>query len=353
MQFFTFAKQSKQSVILHINTKKGMGYLPAMNDKEGKWHGVGPFDVESGEVYSNHLPNHISWSEAYSVLLREEISKHSNIKLVSPATLLGSSLDELHKAYPNNVIDVGINEEHALVMSASMARNGLIPIVSIYSTFLQRAYDYLNNDIARVDSHVILLIDRSGLVGGDGSTHQGIFDVSFMNALPNMQIAMASNIEEAKGLLSYAIAEKHPIAIRFPKCDVLNKDIVEAEEIKEPKWKIVNEIKDINILTYGDFVNDYIEEKEYGLINALFIKPLDLDVLQALDGKKLVVVEEVIKSGSLASAILNKISDLGLNITLKSFAIDDCYPYVATRAELIKDFKLDKESILKYIKNIF
>ena len=343
IEYLRFAKNCNESVILKINTIKGKGYTYAEDDKEGRWHGVGKFDVASGEVIKDSINK--SWSKGISEILDKKLEENKNIRIISPATLVGSSLSSLKEKYPNEVIDVGINEEHAVVMASAMARNGIIPIVSIYSTFLQRSYDYLVNDIDRTNAHVVFLIDRAGLVAGDGSTHQGIFDVAMMLPLPNFKIAMPSNNIEAKALIDYAIKEEGPIAIRYPKCDI---EISTGElTIDSPKWLIVNEISDVNLLTYGEYVNDFkdfCKEHHIGLINALFIKPLDLEVLKSLNNKKVIVLEEVIKNASLSSEILVKINEEKLNIKVEAYSVND-YPDIGTRLELQKDFKVDFDSI--------
>ena len=347
IEYLRFAKNCSESVILKINTIKGKGYTYAEDDKEGRWHGVGKFDVASGEVIKDSINK--SWSKGISEILDKKLEENKNIRIISPATLVGSSLSSLKEKYPNEVIDVGINEEHAVVMASAMARNGIIPVVSIYSTFLQRSYDYLVNDIDRTNTHVVFLIDRAGLVAGDGSTHQGIFDIAMMLPLPNFKIAMPSNNIEAKALIDYAIKEMSPIAIRYPKCDI---EISSGElTIDSPKWLILNEISDVNLLTYGDYVNefkDFCNEHHIGLINALFIKPLDLEILRSLNNKKVIVLEEVIKNASLSSEILVKINEEKLNIKVEAYNVND-YPDIGTRLELQKDFKVDFDSIKEKI----
>ena len=347
IEYLRFAKNCNESVILKINTIKGKGYTYAEDDKEGRWHGVGKFDVASGEVIKDSINK--SWSKGISEILDKKLEENKNIRIISPATLVGSSLSSLKEKYPNEVIDVGINEEHAVVMASAMARNGIIPVVSIYSTFLQRSYDYLVNDIDRTNTHVVFLIDRAGLVAGDGSTHQGIFDIAMMLPLPNFKIAMPSNNIEAKALIDYAIKEEGPIAIRYPKCDI---EISSGElTIDSPKWLILNEISDVNLLTYGDYVNefkDFCNEHHIGLINALFIKPLDLEILRSLNNKKVIVLEEVIKNASLSSEILVKINEEKLNIKVEAYNVND-YPDIGTRLELQKDFKVDFDSIKEKI----
>ncbi len=348
--YLKFAKNMDQSVVLHINTKKGLGYDFAMNDKNGTWHGVSPFNVETGKSLAKQNENYISWSKGLSTILEEFIPLHENVKIISPATLVGAEMSDLQNKFPNQIIDVGINEEHAMVMASAMSRNGIKPYVSIYSTFLQRAYDYINNDIARSNNNVTLLIDRCGLIPGDGSTHQGIFDVSFLSPLPNMKIAMPSNLKEAKALIEYSYKNDSPFAIRIPKCETSINTNCDDIAINEPKWLILNEISKVNIITYGEFVNELKDNLEgLGLINALFIKPVDSNILNQLKDTKVIIIEEVVKQGSLASLIMTYNFENNLNLDIISLGIDDYYPEVGSRTELLREARLDKESILEII----
>ena len=349
IEYFKFAKNCDESIILQINTIKGKGYQYSENDKEGKWHGVGKFNVETGEIYSN---NQITWSKYISTLLEGKLKENNKIRIISPATLVGTSLSKLKDEYPNEVIDVGINEEHACVMASAMARGGIIPIISIYSTFLQRSYDYLVNDIDRSDTHVVFLIDRAGLVAEDGSTHQGIFDVAMLLPLFYFEIVMPSNDKEAQALLDYGINKcKHPFALRYPKCNLETSD--EDIIIDKPVWKIENEIKDINVLSYGDNINylKSLKDENVGIINCMFIKPIDEEVLLSLNNTAIIIVEEVSKNSSLFSYILEKINEKNLNIIVYAFNINE-YPKIGSRLELQQDNHLDIESVRNKIKEI-
>ena len=349
IEYFKFAKNCDESIILQINTIKGKGYQYSENDKEGKWHGVGKFNVETGEIYSN---NQITWSKYISTLLESQLKSNNKIRIISPATLVGTSLSKLKDEYPNEVIDVGINEEHACVMASAMARGGIIPIISIYSTFLQRSYDYLVNDIDRSNTHVVFLIDRAGLVAEDGSTHQGIFDVAMLLPLFNFEIVMPSNDKEAQALLDYGINKcKHPFALRYPKCNLATSD--DDIIIDKPVWKIENAIKDINVLSYGDNINylKSLKDENVGIINCMFIKPIDEEVLLSLNNTTIIIVEEVSKNSSLFSYILEKINEKNLNIIVYAFNINE-YPKIGSRLELQQDNHLDIESVRNKIKEI-
>lgn len=353
IRYFNFAKTCTESIVLHVVTKKGYGYTPAMNDKTGKWHGVGKFNKETGEIYDYTKPGFISWSDCVADILEHEIANNDKIRLICPATLSGSKFNRTLELHKEQVLDVGINEELACVMAASMSRNGVIPVISIYSTFFQRCYDYVNNDIARSNNHVIFLLDRCGVVGGDGSTHQGVFDISFLSSLPNMVISQPKDKEECARLIKTAINSSNPFVIRYPKEDVLNKEIdsFNVSPLEIGKWEIVNDIKDINVITYGPMVNELRNYNDFGLINARFIKPIDLDILRKLSNKVVYVCEEVVKNGSLYSLISAVNEEEKLNIDLKFVGLLDQYvTSLGSRCEIKKELSIDKDSILNQIR---
>ena len=220
-KYLELAKKSKESIVIHVRTQKGKGYKPAEQDQIGKWHSVAPFNIESGKSVND---KGLSWSKAIANLVTEEAIKNDKIHIIAPAMIYSGGFSEFQEKYPNRITDVGIAELHASVMASSIAKEGLIPVIPIYSTFLQRAYDGINHDLARPNLHAILLVDHAGIISSDGSTHQGIFDLSLLNSLPNMTIMMPKNLSEAKALLKIAINDlKGPVAFRFPKGSVKEK----------------------------------------------------------------------------------------------------------------------------------
>lgn len=344
IKYFNFAKNSKQSVVLHIKTIKGKGYELSENDEIGKWHGVKPFDISTGKPLKLEDDNKVSWGKGICGILANLGTEYPQLYVISPAMIGGSNLGCFKNKFPERIIDVGIAESHAVVMAASLSRNNIIPVVSIYSTFLQRAYDQISHDVCRNNNHVIFLIDRAGLNGGDGSTHQGIFDISFLSHLPNMTIAMPKDLSEARNLMHFAINHNGPVAIRYPKelTDIIP---YQREKIELGSWVIEKPINKVNIITYGEIVNEFKEKlpDKVGLINARFIKPLDEKVLSQLEGTRLLVVEEVIKHGSLGSLIRDK----NLNIEVETYGVDDIYLDAGTTKELREELGIDVDSILK------
>lgn len=348
IKYFTYAKKADTSVVIHLNTIKGKGYKYAEEDVNGEWHGTGPFDIETGKQLKVYDKNIEPWGKGIEESVTNVLKENSNARVINPAMIVGTFFQDVQKAFPKQILDVGINEEHAVVMAASMSRNGLIPIVSIYSTFLQRSYDGICHDVCRSDNHVIFLLDHAGIVSGDGSTHQGVFDIPMLLPMPNMVIATPSNLTEAKKLIEMAVKIKHPFTIRYPKGDV-DSSITSDNDVEFGKWNVLRELTDVNIISYGDTVNELnskLANKHVGLINALFVKPIDLELLKKLKGTKVIVVEEVMKTCCLATVIMQYNFKYHLDLDIVSYGIDDCYLQCGSRNELKEELGIDVDSIV-------
>ena len=347
IKYFNYAKKQESSVIIHLNTIKGKGYKYAEEDINGFWHGTGPFDISTGKQICKLPDNVVPWGKAICNSLLDVLAKMKNIKVINPAMIVGTFFEEIEEKYPDQIIDVGINEEHGVVMAAAMSRNDLIPIVSIYSTFLQRAYDEVLHDVCRSDNHVIFLLDHAGIVSSDGSTHQGVFDIPMLLSMPNMVISTPSNVYEAKQLLEIAINTKHPFAIRYPK-DNIDITINNGIDVEFGKWQILKPISDVNIISYGDTINEIMAKaNNVGVINAIFIKPIDIDCLMKLKNKKVIIVEEVMLNSSLSSMILKYNNDLKLNIDICSYGVNEQFIECGSRKEIKQQLGIDIDTILK------
>ena len=351
IKYLNYAKNYDESVVLHVKTIKGKGYKYSETDSLGQWHGVNPFDIETGEITNTKPYNEIKWNDIVSNSLINLLNEKDNIIIISPGMINGTGLDDIKLKYPDKVIDVGINEELAIVMGASLSRNGIVPIIPIYSTFLQRSYDELNNDINRSNNHIILLIDHSGVVSHDGSTHQGIYDVSFLSHLNNFIITAPKNQNEFDQLLKLAYRTNNPFAIRYNKGNT----IISKENIKIDfgKWVIELPLKEINVLTYGVSVNTFKDEitsskKNIGLINAIFIKPFDEELLNKLNNSKLIIYEEVVSGGSLYSLISDYVIKNNLKIDVIHYAINDIIKE-GTKEEILDKLGLNIQKIVTEI----
>ena len=355
ISYLEMAKKSNRPVLLHVITEKGKGYKYAESDIEGIWHGISPFDKETGIIKSKN-DGLISWSEVISNHLIDIAKTNKDIIAITPAMANGSKLNKFKEIYKDRFIDVGIAEEHALVMANSMAIAGKKPFVSIYSTFLQRGYDQVFHDIARMDSNVVIGIDRAGIVGEDGETHQGLYDIAFLNHIPNMIIAAPKNSSEAKGILEFAFNSKHPFAIRYSKqrIEYNNESIV----ISDYSWEEIKKGSDAVIITYGDFVNNAKiivnnlkkDKLNVGIINARFIKPIDTSMLDKIikTKKPIIVYEEACLIGSLGSMISSYI--VNSNTKIKCFGIKDTFVKQGKYDIIIKKLGLDVDTMTSNIK---
>lgn len=213
-------KHHRGPIVVHVLTKKGKGYPYAENDKDGKWHGVSQFDPASGQPLARVPAGHCSWSEVISRIVCDLARNDRDIIAITPAMKSGSKLDNFAREFPNRFFDCGIAEEHAATFAAALAASGKRPFLSVYSSFLQRAYDSVNHDIARMDLPVVIGIDRCGLVGEDGATHHGVFDISMLHAIPNLILSQPKDADEARALLREAFAQEHPFCIRYPRGNV-------------------------------------------------------------------------------------------------------------------------------------
>lgn len=299
-----WAKTIKTPKIIHIKTIKGKGFEHAEKDQV-LWHAPGKFNKISGERIKTKS------TKTYPQILGESLLKifeeKPNTFAVTPAMLTGSALMDLKQKFPKRVVDVGIAEQHAVTFSAGLACQNIIPFCVIYSTFLQRAYDQVIHDVALQSLPVIFCIDRAGLVGNDGATHHGYFDITFMNAIPHMIVACPIDEHELKQMLSLAVQLKQPMSIRYPKSTISNQDLG-IEKVKCFKSKILKKGEKIAILstgTIGQNISKAIEYTDFAWVHFPFVKPLDTQALDSIlkKYKKIVCVEEGIKSGGFGESV--------------------------------------------------
>ncbi|EAC3455327.1 1-deoxy-D-xylulose-5-phosphate synthase [Listeria monocytogenes] len=309
------AKRAKGPVLLHIVTKKGKGYQPAELDSRGTWHGTGPYKVETGS-FIKPAKRAASWSSVISNELIRLAEMDERIVAITPAMPVGSKLEKFAKAFPERFFDVGIAEQHATTMAAGLATQGMKPFLAIYSTFLQRAYDQLVHDVCRQKLNVVIGIDRAGLVGADGETHQGVFDISFLNSIPNMTISMPKDEVEARQLMDTAFSYNDgPFAIRYPRGEATGVQVVESNTlIPIGQWETIIQPLDAVILTFGPTIElalkaaEQLEIEGYrvGVINARYIKPLDEALLHQILKQKIPIltVEESLLKGGFGASVL-------------------------------------------------
>ena len=347
-------KERKEPVVLHVLTKKGKGYLPSENDVEGDFHGVGPFDIETGKPLKND--GTISISKVVSNYLVEK-RKNLEFKVITPAMKSGAKLQEFAELYPDDFYDVGIAEEHAAVMSAGISLAKKNVVLLMYSTFAQRAYDQILNDISRQDLKVIIGIDRAGIVGEDGQTHQGIYDVAMFMAMPNIVVTMPKDDKEIIELFNYGFNQNHPFVIRYPRGNVSPKEIDSTLTCKF-EWPILNEGNKGIVIGYGPNIDRIshlvsINHLDLMVVNARFIKPMDLDTLDNLFKLNLpiIVIEEVVSSGTLYHKILEYKEENNYNshVYRHSFDSNTLIPH-GKISDVYSHYGLSDEDLLNLLK---
>ncbi|EGQ0306192.1 1-deoxy-D-xylulose-5-phosphate synthase [Staphylococcus pseudintermedius] len=354
------ADSINKPVLIHVVTKKGKGYHPAENDKIGTWHGLGPYKLETGEQIKGQTQGP-SWSQLMSDEILSYAKKDRRVVAITPAMPVGSKLTKFQSELPEQFFDVGIAEQHAVTMAAGLAIEGMKPYVAIYSTFLQRAYDQVLHDVDRQNLNVIFGVDRSGLVGADGETHQGVFDVGFLTQFPNMIVTMPKDENEAKNLVYTAMHHAQgPIAIRYPRGNGLGVEITDKREhLPIGTWEDLTEGQDVALISYGPTLATLVEVAktlaEQGIrarvINARYIKPMDTTVLGDLGAKNtpVVTVEEAMLNGGLGSQIANYFTDHGYTNRIKRLGIDDTYIEHGDVEQILEDLGLTHDPLVHTI----
>lgn len=351
------AKKEKEPVVVHIITKKGKGYKPAEENPDS-FHAIGSFNKETGKLIKTKEKD---YSQVFGDKLVELAEKNEKIVAVTAAMADGTGLKEFKKKYPKRFFDVGIAEQHAVCMAAGMAKEGFIPVVPIYSSFYQRAFDQVIHDVCMQNLPVVMCVDRAGLVGQDGETHQGMFDLSFFNLIPNITIMAPKDFKELEKMLEFAISLKAPVVIRYPRGTESKKiKFDKQEKIELGKSEILTQGKDITIVAIGKMVAKAFEVKEElekegktaEVINARFLKPFDEQAIinSMKKTKNIITLEDNTIIGGLASKVEELISkNKEDNIQFKAFGLPDTFIEHGKVEELEEMYKLDAKSIAKEI----
>ncbi len=347
------AKNTTKSVIVHVSTLKGKGYSPAEVDQNGYWHGVTPFEIESGDPKNMH-EGYLSWSHVFSDLTFEMMEKHQDAYLISPATLKGAGLDEVFNKYPDRTLDVGIAEEHAMTLASGLSINGYHPIISIYSTFMQRAYDEISHDLARMNCDATILVERAGLVGADGETHQGIYDVSFLMSIPHVTISMPSTVEEAKALYEESFNHHGPFFIRLPRTITKIEDNIKDINLPYGKWMTPKESssKKLAVVSNGPLLRELeqlINENnvDCALYNALYTQPMDEEAVEQLTSfDRIVIYDPYSTFKGLSEALTAKLSSRGYKGAISVYSIPNEFVKQASVTEQLEEFNLLPSQVL-------
>ncbi len=349
----TNMRNLKGPQFLHIKTKKGKGYAPAEKDPIG-FHGVPKFDPISGE-----LPKHNSkptYSKIFGDWLCEMAEKDSKIIGITPAMREGSGMVEFSQRFPEQYFDVAIAEQHAVTFATGLAIGGYKPVVAIYSTFLQRAYDQLIHDVAIQNLPVLFAIDRAGIVGADGPTHQGAFDLSFMRCIPNMIIMTPSDENECRQMLYTGYQCGKPAAVRYPRGNAIGVELTPLEMLPIGKSRLIREGQKIAILNFGTLLPSALEAAEKlnaTVVDMRFVKPIDIEMINVLAQTHdyLVTLEENAIQGGAGSAVAEVLNSSGKSTALLQLGLPDYFIPQATQQEALKDLGLDSKGIEDKILN--
>lgn len=350
------AKSLSGPILIHVITKKGKGYEPAEQNPD-KFHATGTFDKETGKSLKEK-------KDDYSKVFGEELVKlakeNENIVAITAAMRDGTGLTNFAKEFPNRFFDVAIAEQHALTMAAGMAKEGLIPVVSIYSSFYQRAYDQIIHDICTQKLHVVMCIDRAGVVGNDGETHQGMFDLAFLNIVPNITIMAPKDFIELRQMLEFAVNYNGPITIRYPRGGEEKTKFLTHEKIEKGKAEILREGEDVTIIAIGKMVAkaqnvaELLEKKgiEAEVINARFLKPLDKETItnSIEKTKNVITIEDGTIEGGLGTVIEELIQEEKLkDVVFNKFGYPDRFIKHGKTEEIEEIYGLTEKNIVEYV----
>lgn len=345
-------------VLIHVLTKKGKGYAPA-ESAPSVFHGVSAFDVRTGRPKKQPQK---SYTNVFSSTLLDIADKNRKVVAITAAMPEGTGLDRFAERFPDRFYDVGIAEQHALTFAAGMAKEGFIPVTAIYSTFLQRAYDEVFHDVCLQNLHVVMAIDRAGIVGQDGGTHHGLFDISYLRHLPNIILAAPKDEDELRHLLYSATRYRAPVAVRYPRGVCTGADISgPLMEIPPGKAEILMEGSQVTLLAIGSMVRPAMEAAERlrgqgikaGVVNCRFVKPLDAEcVLNAATSTgAIVTVEENALQGGFGGAVLELLEEHGIRCPVKRIGVPDEFIEHGTQEELRARLGLDSVGIENTVKS--
>lgn len=349
---FREARKIEGPVLLHVVTQKGKGYQPAEQAPD-KFHGVSPFDIETGEVLAKKSKD--TYTDVFGKVMCDEAKNNPKLAAITAAMADGTGLSRFAKRYPDQFFDVGIAEAHAVTFAAGLATGGIKPVFAVYSSFLQRGYDQILHDVCIQNLPVVFAVDRAGLVGNDGETHQGIFDLSFLSGLPNMTVMSPKHKWELADMLRFAVQHDGPVALRYPRGSAYDCYSECREPITYGKSEVIYEGRDIAIISVGHMFEEAVKAcdllKEMGyqpsFVNARFIKPLDTEMLTELakNHKLIVTIEENVLAGGFGEHVLSYVS--GANFAAKVFpiAIEDAFVEHGNIGILRKETGIDAETV--------
>ena len=346
------AKRCKTAVLVHVLTQKGKGYEPAERH-QARFHGAEPFDIETG--VPKKMKTKANYTDVFSTVMIKLARRNPKVVAITAAMPEGTGLKRFRNVFPERFFDVGIAEQHAVTFAAGLAAAGMKPIVAVYSSFLQRAYDQILHDVCIQNLPVVFAIDRAGLVGSDGETHQGIFDLSYLSSIPNMHIMAPKNKWELSDMMKFAVAFEGPIAVRYPRGEAYDGLDLFRSPIHFGKGEVLYEEEDIALLAVGsmvkvaDEVRKNLKKRGYSctLVNARFIKPIDEELIRKLckEHKLLVTMEENVESGGFGEKVLSFVNRAGLKRKVETITLADEYVEHGNVDLLKQEVGIDADSI--------
>ena len=357
IEIFSNLKDQTGPRILHIMTRKGKGYKLAEKNPIS-YHGVTPFNPKTGKAKTKKISNKLTYTQIFGQWLNEMARVDEKLVAITPAMREGSGLVEFEKNFPDRYFDVGIAEQHALTLAGGLACNGIKPVVAIYSTFLQRAYDQLIHDIVIQELDVLLAIDRAGVVGADGETHQGIYDISFLRILPKMVIMTPSNEQELWKMLTTGFNYRGPSAVRYPRGFSLGIDFdPRLKEIELGKAQIIRQGNKIAYLVFGTLLQATLsvaEELNATVVDMRFVKPLDVEMIEEICSYHdyVITIEENVVLGGAGSAVNEVVLKSQLSPKIHNLGIPDRTIMHGPQDEILSEIGLDKEGIKKSTLNL-
>lgn len=359
LKVFKEAKRVKSAVLVHVITHKGKGFIPAERHP-ARFHGAEPFDIETGLPLKQKTKS--NYTDVFSTVMCKQGDRNDKIVAITAAMPDGTGLKRFHNMYPDRFFDVGIAEEHAVTFAAGLAAGGLQPVVAIYSSFLQRAYDQILHDVCIQNLPVVFAIDRAGLVGSDGETHQGIFDLSYLSSIPNMHIMAPKNKWELSDMLKFAIDFQGPIALRYPRGEAFDGLREHREPIILGMGEWIYHEKDIVLVAVGSMVKTALAVREAlqlkgyacSIINARFVKPIDTEVLNEAvkDHSLIVTMEENVASGGFGEKVREYLDESGYQGSLLTISIPDEYVEHGNVDILREEVGIDAYSIQRRIEEV-
>lgn len=353
---FDEAKRVDGPVLVHVLTKKGAGYGPAER-YPSRFHGAEPFVIETGLPKNKRTK--ANYTDVFSTVMKKLGERNPKVVAITAAMAEGTGLRRFHRNFPDRFFDVGIAEAHATTFAAGLAKSGLIPVFAVYSSFLQRAFDQILHDVCIQNLHVIFAIDRAGLVGSDGETHQGIFDISYLSVIPNMTIMAPKNKWELSDMMKFAVAYDGPIALRYPRGAAYDG----LKEIRQPielaKSELIRKGSTVAIMALGSMVKTAVDVVKLleaegisaTLINARFAMPFDKEAIKELPAEHslLVTMEENVRSGGFGEHVTEYVKTNGIALEVLTVALPDCYVEHGNVEVLKKELHVDAESVAKRI----